>query len=98
MHSLLEDYLAEVSAQLGSLLAKQRDEEMREMRHHLLSAMEANRDLGQSEDEAAANALTEFGTSEQASESLLWACQPDLRKKMRKQRWQSCLTSVGALH
>ena len=95
MHSLLENYLAEVSVQLGSLLAKQRDEEMREMRQRLLSAMEANRDLGQTEDEAAANALAEFGTSEKASESILWACRRDLRKKMRKQSGQSCLKSVG---
>lgn len=95
MHSLLENYLAEVSAQLGSLLAKQRDEEMREMRQHLLSAMEANRDLGQTEDEAVANALTEFGTSEEASESILWAWRRDLRKKMRKQSWQACLIPTG---
>lgn len=95
MHSLLENYLAEVRAKLSALPLKRREEEMREMRQHLLSAMEANRDLGQGEDEAAMNALNEFGTSAEASESVLWAWRRDLRRKMQKQSWRACLTPAG---
>ena len=73
MHSLLESYLAEVRAKLCALPAARREEELREMRQHLLDAVRVNREQGQTEVEAAANALAEFGTSAEASESVLWA-------------------------
>jgi len=87
MHSLLENYLAEVRTKLDTLPAERREEEMREMRQHLLSAFEANRELEQSENEAAANALADFGTPEKASESVLWAWRRDVRKKRMKTSW-----------
>lgn len=87
MHSLLESYLAEVEAKLSALPAKRREEELREMRQHLLSSMEANQGLGQSENEAAASALAEFGMSEKANESVLWAWRRDMRKKSIKTSW-----------
>jgi len=43
MHSLLESYLAEVAAHLSALPAKQRNEELREMRAHLESVFAAYR-------------------------------------------------------
>ena len=39
MHSLLEDYLAEVAAQLGPLPPKRRNDELREVQAHLESAV-----------------------------------------------------------
>ncbi len=84
MHSLLENYLAEVRARLTALPAERREEEMREMRQHLLNAAEANRELGQSEDEAAATALIQFGSVEEASESIRWAWDRDSRKASAK--------------
>lgn len=83
MHSLLEDYLAEVEAKLSVLPAKRREEEMREMRQHLADAVRVNRELGQNEDEVAANALTEFGSVEEASEGILWSWKRYLQRKLR---------------
>ena len=87
MHSLLENYLAEVRAKLGALPMKRREEEMREMRQHLVNSTAVNQELGQGEEEAAANALAEFGTPERASESVLWAWRRDVRKENVKYSW-----------
>lgn len=83
MHSLLETYLAEVAAQLSALPAKQRTEEVREMRAHLENAVIVNRELGQSEDEAAQNAVAQFGTPEAVGHSTVeaWRRGESLRKR-----------------
>jgi hypothetical protein len=62
MHSLLEDYIAEVSKQLEILPKAKRNEELREMQQHLLSAVTLYQEQGQSEDEAAQSAVAQFGT------------------------------------
>jgi uncharacterized membrane protein len=80
MHKQLEDYLAQVARQLGSLPAQRRDDELKEMRVHLMSAVLANRELGQPEETAVKNALTEFGTPEEASANVLWV--------WRRQGWK----------
>jgi uncharacterized membrane protein len=64
MHSLLENYLAEVAACLSALPAARRNEELREMRAHLESVFAAYRQQGQTADEAARNAVAQFGTPE----------------------------------
>jgi uncharacterized membrane protein len=64
MHSLLENYLAEVAAHLGPLPAKRRAEELREMRAHLEAALAAGLERGQAEDEAARGVRAQFGTPE----------------------------------
>lgn len=64
MHSLLEDYLAEVAARLGPLPAKRRAEELREMRAHLEAAYAAGLAQGQSDDETARDVLAQFGAPE----------------------------------
>lgn len=76
MHKQLEDYLTEVARQIGSIPKPRRDEELKEMREHLVSAIAANRELGQSEDVAAANALKEFGTPAEAALHVVraWRC------------------------
>ena len=43
------------------------------MRTHLENAIVVSRDLGQSEDEAAQNALTQFGTAQDLGENIVWA-------------------------
>ena len=73
MHTLLESYLSEVAAHLSLLPPKRRDEELREMRTHLENAVIVNCELGQSEDEAAQSAVTQFGTPQELGENVVWA-------------------------
>lgn len=73
MHSLLEDYLAKVAAHLSAMPAKRCAEELREMRTHLENAVIVNREMGQTEDEAAQNAVAQFGTPQDLGENVVWA-------------------------
>ena len=73
MHSLFETYLSEVATHLRALPVKRRAEELREMRAHLENAVIINREQGQTEDEAARSAVTQFGTPEDLGESVVWA-------------------------
>ncbi len=72
MHTLLEAYLEQVAAHLSALPPKRRNEELREMRQHLLDAVTVNKELGQSEEDAAANAVMQFGTPEDLGGNLVW--------------------------
>ena len=83
MHSLIEQYLSEVATHLSALPAKQRAEEMREMRTHLVNAVIVNRELGQSEDEAARNAVAQFGTARDLGENIVWAW----RRGEKRRNW-----------
>ena len=76
MHKQLEDYLAEVARQIGSIPKPRRDEELKEMRAHLVHAVAAYGELGQSEDVAVANALNDFGTPAEAALNVVkaWRC------------------------
>ena len=60
MHSQLGAYLDEVAQELKPLPEARRDEELREMRQHLQNAMIVNREMRQTEDEAARTALEQF--------------------------------------
>ena len=73
MHILLETYLSEVAAHLSALPPSRRSEELREMRTHLENAVIVNRELGQSEEEAAQNAVAQFGTPQDLGENVVWA-------------------------
>ncbi len=73
MHSLLESYLAEVTRQLGPLPVARRNEELREVRQHLLDAVMVNKERGQGEDEAAASAVEQCGDPEELAHSLVRA-------------------------
>lgn len=73
MHKQLEDYLTEVGRQLSSLPKPRFDDELNEMRQHILSAVIANQELGQSEETAVANAIEKFGTPEEVVTNVLWA-------------------------
>ena len=94
MHSLLESYLAEVQAQLGALPATRREEELREMRQHLLNATIVNRERGQTEDEAAATAIIQFGTSEEASRCFIRAWQKE-KARGRRDCWKTAAFTLG---
>lgn len=87
MHKPLEDYLAEVARQIVSIPEPRRDEEIKEMRSHLLAAIAANQERGQAEDAAVARALEAFGTPEEASASILIAWRDFARKQIRKGFW-----------
>ena len=88
MHKQVENYLAEVERHCVSLPKPKRDDELKEMRQHLLNAVSVHQESGQPEDEAVANALTEFGTAEEASVNILWAWQRLLRKNGIKTFWK----------
>ena len=83
MHSLLETYLSEVATHLCALPPKRRTEELREMRAHLENAVIVNQEMGQSEDEAARTAVTQFGTARDLSENVVWAW----RRGEKRQNW-----------
>lgn len=84
MQKPLEAYLSELERRLGSLPKPRRDEELKEVRHHLESAIAANREEGQSESLAIANAIADFGAPEEAAKTILGAWQRFLRKNSRK--------------
>ena len=83
MHALLEDYLSEVAAHLGPMPAKQRRDELREMRAHLEAAAAGRREWGQSEDTAVRNALVQFGTPDALGQSAVAAWQRGVRRDWR---------------
>lgn len=84
----VESYLAEVESRCISIPKPRRDDEFKEMRQHLLSAVSAYQKAGQSEVEAVERALSEFGTTEEASANLLWTWQRLLRKNGLKTFWK----------
>lgn len=73
MHSLLENYLAELTVPLSALPAKRRSEELREMRAHLENAFAVYQEQGQTEDEAAQAALAQFGAAQVVGEKTVTA-------------------------
>ena len=95
MHSLLENYLSEVAAHLNALPVKRRTEELREMRAHLENAVMVNREMGQSEEDAAQNALAQFGTAEDLGDNLVWAWKREV--KLNKRSFWSAATCSMAI-
>jgi len=83
MHSLLEDYLTDVSRQLAPLPAARRDEELREVRQHLLNVAIASRERGQTEDAAAAYTIEQCGPPEGLTQGLIavWKHEQSLRRR-----------------
>ena len=87
MHKRLEmsvdEYLEEVTTQLGSLPANRREDELREMSQHLDEAVTNSRKQGLSEEQAVAAALTRFGTPQEAAETAIWAWRDHVRRAWR---------------
>jgi hypothetical protein len=84
MPSPLEQYLSQIKKTLKPLPEKRRESEMLEIRQHLLHAIEVNQFAGQSVDEAVANTLAVFGSSEEMGEKIVEAW---LRDSIAKKRW-----------
>ena len=95
MHNTLETYLSELTTHLHAMPLKRRAEELREMRQHLLNAVTVNRELGQSDEDAAANAVMQFGTPEDLGENLVWAWERE--KKLNKLSFWSAAALALAL-
>ena len=99
----IEAYLAEVAKQLAvmqvAILPKplisvpkpRLDEELKEIRQHLMSAVSAHQKNGQSEAEATASALADFGAPEIASANILAAWLIFVKKS----GWKTFLQMVG---
>ena len=92
MSSLLDIYLDEVAAQLDALPVKRRSEELREIRQHLRNAVTVNRERGQSEDDAVANAVQQFGTPKDLGNNLVWAWRRE-EKLNRRSFWGAAIFS-----
>jgi hypothetical protein len=86
MHDLLEQYLEEVASQLKSLPAKRRNEELREIREHLLTAVTTHREAGLSEAEASANVVVQFGSASVLARRLTTSW-----RRERRASWSSWL-------
>ena len=95
MHTLLEAYLDQVAAHLSALPPKRHTEELREMRQHLLNAVTVNQELGQSEEDAAANAIMQFGTAEDLGDNLVWAWRRE--QLLNKKSLVGAVTCTSAL-
>ncbi len=70
MHSLVEEYLSALAAQLSALPPKRRTEELREVRTHLENAVVVGREMGRTEDEAIRVAVAQYGTVEVVGQEL----------------------------
>lgn len=94
MHSLLENYLAQVEQQLNLLPVTRRNEELREMRQHLQDAAALNRERGQTEDEAVQAALEQFGTPETLSKKIIWAWRRGDQPENRRSFWGAAICTT----
>ena len=71
MHRQLETYLGAVARQLEPLPPAHREEELREIQVHLVTAITLNRERGQTDEEAVQNAIEQFGAAEALGEELV---------------------------
>lgn len=96
MHSLLEDYLGQLSARLSLLPAKRRSEEIAEMRAHLERAAAGYREQGQSEEEAAESALQQFGTIQVLEERIVGAWRRE-KSLQRRSLWAAAICALAMI-
>jgi len=75
MHSRLEQYLQTVGQNLHALPAEERNNEINEIRLHMESLVEANRELGSTEEEAVTQTLARFGRAQNVGNDLASAHQ-----------------------
>ena len=75
MHSRLEQYLQTVEQNLHALPAEERHNELNEIRLHMESLVEANRELGSTEEEAVTQTLAQFGRAQNVGKDLTSAHQ-----------------------
>jgi uncharacterized membrane protein len=70
MHSRLEQYLQTLEQNLHALPAEERNNEINEIRLHMESLVEANRELGSTEEEAVTQTLAQFGRAQNVGKEL----------------------------
>ncbi len=97
MHKQLEDYLNEVAKGLGSLPTARREEELSEIRQHLLSAVAASEEAGQTEDEAVQAAAEQFGTPQAVSKQIVSAWRHEAWKQGMRTQPELILFAVFSL-
>lgn len=71
MNQQFEYYTEQVRSTLDALPIDERNKEITELRQHLEALMEANRELGDTEEVAAENALRQIGEAKRLSQSLV---------------------------
>lgn len=83
MHSLLDTYLKEVAGHLAGLPTARRAEELREVRTHLENAVLVGRELGRTEEEAAREAVAQYGAAEVVGQEMaaVWRRGRDLNMR-----------------
>lgn len=81
MHKQLEDYLNEAAKGLLAQPAARREEELSEIRQHLLNVVIVNKELGQSEAEAVQIAVRQFGTPQAVSKQIVSAWRREAWKR-----------------
>lgn len=99
MHSLLENYLAEIALLLAPLPIARREEELQELRQHLMNVIIVNQETGLSEDEAVRYAIGQFGTPQMLGESVVQAWQRGDKKENQRSFWGAviCVTVLSYL-
>jgi hypothetical protein len=83
MHSPLEPYLQTVEQNLHSLPAEERQQELAEIRLHLESLLEANRELCNTEEEAVEQTLAQFGRAQTLGKDLTYVHQSEGKPQIR---------------
>ncbi len=98
MHGRLEQYLDEAEMGLKSLTPAERSAELLEIRAHLEAMVQAEQELGATPEEAAKNALKQFGSAYEVTEQIVQAREEALKAPVR-QLALALITSVagGAL-
>ncbi len=97
MHKQLEDYLNEAAKGLGSLPTARREEELSEIRQHLLSAVAGNEEKGRTEDEAVQVAVEQFGTPQAVSKQIVSAWRREAWKQGMRTQPELMLFAVFSL-
>ena len=81
MQQRLEEYLSQVESELRTVPATQRDDELREMRQHLIDNVTVNQEiLGYDEEQAVATAIEEFGAPQKLAAEVLTVWQRGERR------------------
>ena len=95
MHNPLDDYLQEIEARLGSLPPKARKSEMHEMRAHLVYDIASRIESGQSEADAMAATLAQFGDVDDVADDLV-RTHSRIQALERRTFWRAVAWSLAA--
>ncbi len=97
MYKQLEEYLSEVAKGLVVLPPARREEELSEIRQHLLSAVAGSEEKGRTEDEAVQIAVKQFGTPQAVSKQIVSAWRREAWKQGMRTQPELILFAVFSL-